>query len=82
MCWVSPESKPLTGYIQPGVARGHARHVDGGQGVPAGVGLDHPLHQQTLAARTVLVETEEAKHRPPVSPSQQPGGEGWGEGEG
>lgn len=58
-----PEANALTGYIQPGVARGHAGHVDGREGVPPGVGLHHPLYQQALAAGAVLVETADSKRQ-------------------
>lgn len=45
-----------TAYIQPGVAGRHAGFVYGRERVPPSVRLRHPLYQQTLSARTVLVQ--------------------------
>ncbi len=53
----------LTANIQPGVARGHASFIDGRECVPTSIRLHHPLYQQALPARAVLIQTVENKQR-------------------
>lgn len=51
----------LTAYIQPGVACGHASHVDGRESVPTSIRLHHPLYQQALPAGAILIQTVERR---------------------
>lgn len=59
LAYLHRQMRTLTCHIQPGVARGHASFIDGRECVPASVRLHHPLYQQALPTRAVLVQTGE-----------------------
>lgn len=61
ICRKKKQNCGLTAYIQPGVARGHASHVDGRQSVPTSIRLHQLLYQQALAAGAILIQTVEQK---------------------